>query len=830
MISKKPDWMLYRNCTKGRYDAVKKHLTPEKAKSININATREWFAVGGSYTFLGPCTLLMAASINGHLALAQLLIEQYGADLNVLGARRKDYTALDCAIRWGKSDPLVNYLESKGAKKYKDIKVGKRRIVGDEETTSLIRGHQAIAETNLSSQTTVEMQILKSGKMEETDFTDDSLDITRESMISTVKDDLVLLQKLNELKNAIKRGNSYAAKVLGTNKKEICKLLEFIDENKRTLIHLAVMDNEVSRELLSFLILQYHEHKFEDLLVLPDAYSNSLLHLAALADNVKAIEILKTNKTVVTSVNFNNCQGKTALFIAVERAQFKIVDILLREFLAEIDIKSNRNDSVLDVVNDIKNEDVRKKIKFALKEVKKQRIVAQCAKIFRNQCKIPQVGQINIKNGQFGKDKFKDTLADYIAEFLFNQTEFAQLINRYKFNLPTDKIEDLARIFAATIQSLPVKDSKLSTFKEVARPRLIQNLIDILNQTAAPSLLSMDYKTSVIVPVNDKETEFKQSLEHVFNFKVSLCNAIEQRLVCKPTSSRQELLTTIEECVKNLGPSVTNFASCFIPSEIGKSAVQNGGTIAAMSISMLIKAISNGFASMDEKSLMQQVKVIKHLFWDFEKGRPAASIRQISDQMLRRYKDQINLLTSDNDIRKLSHCIYNRIISHILAGKNIYIGQSNNSVLRQLENFSRWANKKYSTRYHEPDLLPLTERCILALYYERAGRDNSVSINNRSIHGFLELSGIKVWNERMRTYSYYANSEVSPDIYGYCEASYAEAIKLRGFKLVVAPTKTASVYTSSALLTANSGYMSRGNQRLDSMEGPESNNNNGPKR
>jgi len=122
---------------------------------VNKLVTCEHGTEGSVELFLGSYTPLSIAVSYNQLSTVRLLVEQYGANPNLLSGRKKDHTALDCAMRkwwgvrhWDKPDnEIAQYLTEKGAKLHSELQNPIVLIVQQPqaEQNQPILSHQRVA-------------------------------------------------------------------------------------------------------------------------------------------------------------------------------------------------------------------------------------------------------------------------------------------------------------------------------------------------------------------------------------------------------------------------------------------------------------------------------------------------------------------------------------------------------------------------------------------------------------------------------------------------------------------------------------------------------------
>ncbi len=113
---------LFHFAAKGDADSIRMHFKPG---SINVNILLEGAYLGSVASYLGHYSPLMLAASYGREDTVKVLVEEYGADINFLGGRFRDNTALDCAKKdhwFGESkgkkaerSSIQSYLLEKGA-------------------------------------------------------------------------------------------------------------------------------------------------------------------------------------------------------------------------------------------------------------------------------------------------------------------------------------------------------------------------------------------------------------------------------------------------------------------------------------------------------------------------------------------------------------------------------------------------------------------------------------------------------------------------------------------------------------------------------------------
>lgn len=112
---------LFSFSAKGDSDSISLHYP---FGGININCLQEGAHLGSVASYLGHYSPLMLAAAYGNLDTVKLLVERYNADINLLGGRSRDHTALDCAqhTHWFGISPkaadkieIITFLQEKGA-------------------------------------------------------------------------------------------------------------------------------------------------------------------------------------------------------------------------------------------------------------------------------------------------------------------------------------------------------------------------------------------------------------------------------------------------------------------------------------------------------------------------------------------------------------------------------------------------------------------------------------------------------------------------------------------------------------------------------------------
>lgn len=403
---------------------------------------------------------------------------------------------------------------------------------------------------------------------------------------------------------------------------------------------------------------------------------------------------------------------------------------------------------------------------------------------FRKNCKLRKVDKRS-------KREFKDRIAAYILDQLLpTNLSFRKLVFQYKFYLPDNIIQKISASFVAAIKDQQIKN--IDDFFGTIRPKLIEALEKITVEVQEPSPLAIVQKINpidIIQPaLTEQEIEFAEALEQAFNFKIYMYHAIDSQLLKKPDSSREEILQAMENYLPTVITIGTSVASRFISSGTLQNLIKSGGDIAQSAIPLILNSLGNFLRQREMKKLKEEIKLVKELFWNSDKERVSTpSIKAICEQMRIRFNDPINLIKTD-DVNKLAVRICDRIMSHILAGKNVYEGESQNSLGRAFMKLGRWVQKEYSKVYNQPNKLRMSERSILALYYERDGRDRE-SIKTISgveiyVYGLIELCGIKVWDEESNEYTYYTNKDLNPESYGFCEGTLEEATGLLDCKIL----------------------------------------------
>lgn len=112
---------LFEFAVKNRVETIKLYYS----NIPNINFLSEGGHLGKVETILGHYSPLMLAAAYGSEDVVRLFVEEFNADINLLGGRSRDYTALDCAkmkclsVKQKEYFNIYNFLLEKGARSAK---------------------------------------------------------------------------------------------------------------------------------------------------------------------------------------------------------------------------------------------------------------------------------------------------------------------------------------------------------------------------------------------------------------------------------------------------------------------------------------------------------------------------------------------------------------------------------------------------------------------------------------------------------------------------------------------------------------------------------------
>lgn len=606
-----------------------------------------------------------------------------------------------------------------------------------------------------------------------------------------------------------------------------------LDNQKKSPLHLTVDEDQV--DILDLLIKPFlniakkikifarnkiKTNNNRDLIYvlnMHDSQGDTFFHKAAREGRFNiinwTIEKQKLLKQALP-IDLANKQGDTALHLSAENGHYRIVELLLNQG-ASFEIRNNQGLSIFEIVTQklksspVENRKNYEEIKDKLADCKKQKLLVMIKKDKNSK----SWGDRLFQNVHF-KTLIKDNPWDYVIK----------AVNFIIFQIIKEQ-NDLKIQKSGGIEeqcSLVKIDGKI--------PEWIDEFNDI-NQaffqgvTTLPSTLNHQ-KTP-------NEIEFNKELKGNLTQYYNISKAILQTLVRRPLESWDSTAESLKEVASNIsrlaptvGNTVVSVGEKLMPSFVGEitnkvgvpaSTIGNAvGTLIGIAGESMANAIARIIVEINDKIAKKNASNLVNAFEEEHKERAdSQKIKRVVKGMTARYRDQINALRSEKDVSIFANYIAQKIIDHIVAGRNKYENESSYWIIRKRKEIAKTLVKDY-----RPDpVLDIVERCILSITIETEKEKNwdkyKLITKNPSAEawyapGIIKATGAKLIDKKGEITYYVPPTEKNKkqqgwEIYGFYYANNYEVDYLKknkqfkrhdNIKDILAPTNKILTFSS----------------------------------
>jgi ankyrin repeat protein/energy-coupling factor transporter ATP-binding protein EcfA2 len=526
--------------------------------------------------------------------------------------------------------------------------------------------------------------------------------------------------------------------------------------NGNTCLHIAVImrNFELVEKLMSVIGIQCFSHNKD---------GNTPLHLAVDLDNLKILKLLvgllqpkrwslKKIDSIVLSktLNYQDSRGDTFLHKAVRQNKVELVRWISETRIFALDTPNRDGDTVLHIAVNDGHVDM---VELFLE--------SKAPMVYLKNTQGSTIFTIIDRRLQSGSESDKHRYA--IVKKLLNRLKRQHFLKAALDQSITRKIssETMDKIFDSNLSSfidehdilylLECSQGLKSSIKKVLRDNatcqrdtLVPIIIEMLENWTKELSINDNISDDGLVTLESNiayqeqkksflEEEFEEELITSLNAYCSMSRQLLEKEVLRKPTGGDKFAESLDSVASRMLPvgiaggalvgniSIATNPVQMIGEQLGmstKTVWQGLGITVGLGMESLLKGISRIIQNMeDNKAANRATNVIQALETVNRKRPNRRKIDQIAEQMMLRYRDQINELQGETDVGILANYIAQKIIDHIVGDRDRYINESHSWIGQGFKVIDR-KRKMLSGTFRQDLELDIIDRCVLAIKYE----------------------------------------------------------------------------------------------------------------